>query len=718
MPEPGIIENGVLVGRNGYLFLAGGAHNILDIVTKKQPIRPEAFDNFRSNLQGRITWAASRSVSYLHIIMPDKQSIIPEDWPFPGLPLRVGAEYIKRNSDIDFKILYPVAALRDAKQKAISKVDTHLRDHGTILITALVVEALSNENQDNIKNFLLAKIRKSGDPVSGDLGVKLDPVVEDFDDSFQAPLPGRWLHNHLKSGNEGIIDLRFNPTAIYRKRVALFGDSFGRQIARFLQYWYSEVYFFRTGFFHDDIASQCQADILITENIERYLDFCRPDQHRPHFLLQPFNANKPYAPPSQFVEALEAILSYPRKPYQDFIGRISPKDVSVSNDFDASILKRFDDVRLLDCPPSLGLLATLEEPKFVPQKPPAFFADFSDRGLVPRLLAEQHVHGSYLVQRKNWLLFGQNHLVNHDGSWACESRSFKDQFINYFVNMASHAEYSGYKPIVESDGKKIHILRTSDLSDEQLVRISEPVFLATPLEPDNYGRWIATVATKARIYKKYGAGRKFFCRVGRPWQLAFLKVLGISESAILPHNPGRAYICDDLMTVEYSVTNMTISDSERTSFFELVAQFRKPNIPKQKLFISRLSQARQNPNYRVLRNEIELTAMLSDLGFIAIEPEELPFEEQIAIFAAAEQIVALGGAGIYNAVFCAPGADFLTIEASDAFSYPHAQLLSSLGLRYGMIFGSQDDTKTKSVHAGWSIDIERTRAAIMAFLQL
>jgi capsular polysaccharide biosynthesis protein len=352
----------------------------------------------------------------------------------------------------------------------------------------------------------------------------------------------------------------------------------------------------------------------------------------------------------------------------------------------------------------------------VPQKPPAFFADLSGRGLKPHLYDEQHVHGSYLVQRNNHLLFGQNHLVSSDGVWSCESRSFKDQFIHYFMSPAVQSHYPGPKPVVDS-AEGVFTLRTSHLTDDQVIRIDEPVFLATALEPDNYGRWITAVATKAAIFKKFGGSRKFLCRVARPWQRAFLNALGIEDNAILPHDPGRTYICADLITVEYSVSNMTISPSERMTFFELAARYRKSGPKNRKLFISRLSDAQRRPHYRVLQNETELAAMLSALGFFTIEPEALPIEQQIAIFAGAEQIVALGGAGIYNAVFCAPGTDFLTIEASDAFSHVHGQLLSSLELRYGMIFGRQDPSALKTVHANWTIDIEATRAAIFEFMR-
>ena len=131
------------------------------------------------------------------------------------------------------------------------------------------------------------------------------------------------------------------------------------------------------------------------------------------------------------------------------------------------------------------------------------------------------------------------------------------------------------------------------------------------------------------------------------------------------------------MTVEYSVVNMTISRAERMMFFEMVVKHRQRSAGPDKLFISRRSRSKKAPNYRVLQNEDEFASALQGLGFAVVEPETLSLEQQISIFSGATRIVALGGAAIYNAVFCGPGTSFLTVESSDTFIHAHANLLSS-----------------------------------------
>jgi capsular polysaccharide biosynthesis protein len=117
----------------------------------------------------------------------------------------------------------------------------------------------------------------------------------------------------------------------------------------------------------------------------------------------------------------------------------------------------------------------------------------------------------------------------------------------------------------------------------------------------------------------------------------------------------------------------------------------------------------------VLQNEAELAAMFESVGFETVEPESLSFEEQITWFSGAEQVVFLGGSGIYNTVFCAPGTRVVTIESSDKFVGLHLNLLASLGFRYGVVFGKEDPTDTSEAHRRWTVDVPRVHDAILDF---
>lgn len=377
-------------------------------------------------------------------------------------------------------------------------------------------------------------------------------------------------------------------------------------------------------------------------------------------------------------------------------------------------LHRYHNANMADPPGTLGLLEILEPAREVPRRMPAFLADLSGRGLTLNLPSEQHVHGSFLVRRENVLLFGPSNLVDEDGHWSCEARAHKRQFLSYMKFEFFDRMWPGPKPQVDERAADMR-LETAHLHASDVETIETPVFLATPLEPPIWGRWIATVTPKIMQYKQHGAGRKFFCYTTLPWQKAFLAQLGLGEDLILAHDPGRTYICRDVMTVEYSETNMSISALERLMFFEIVAAHKIPVPPRRKIFVSRLSRSKANPNYRVLQNEAELATMLVALGFSLVEPETLSFAEQLSIFARAEDVVFLGGSGVYNAAFCAPGTRVITIESSSTYITAHTELFASLGLDYGVIFGEQDLEDPTPDHKRWHVDVARVQAHVVHF---
>jgi hypothetical protein len=346
----------------------------------------------------------------------------------------------------------------------------------------------------------------------------------------------------------------------------------------------------------------------------------------------------------------------------------------------------------------------MRQPEFIVNQPEG---DNSWRSL------DYDLHSSDLVERPNVLLFGQNHLVSADGNWSCETQSFKLQYLEALTHPSYGEIFPGQKPLVDvREGKALLSLEKFDTSTIQ--HISAPVFLATPLEPDNWGRWMVTVVTKVFWYRRFGQGRRFLCRSGKPWQMGVLNHLGISPDEILPHEPGRVYFCNDLMTINYSVTNMTISEIEKGIFQDIAAASIRGNSADagERIFLSRLSHSRKNPNYRVLQNESELLRRVSQLGFTVIEPETLSFEQQICVFAKASFVVGLGGAGMFNVVFCKPGTRVLTIEATTTFMRAHSCLFSSCGHRYAVIFGSPDQSDCTPVHKRWSVSVDEVCSAI------
>ncbi|MFC7694916.1 glycosyltransferase 61 family protein [Paeniroseomonas aquatica] len=69
-----------------------------------------------------------------------------------------------------------------------------------------------------------------------------------------------------------------------------------------------------------------------------------------------------------------------------------------------------------------------------------------------------------------------------------------------------------------------------------------------------------------------------------------------------------------------------------------------------RLFVSRSKSAS-----RQIENEDEVFAIAETYGFTRVFPQDLNFNDQLALFAGAEAVAGALGAGLANAAFLAPG---------------------------------------------------------------
>jgi hypothetical protein len=187
---------------------------------------------------------------------------------------------------------------------------------------------------------------------------------------------------------------------------------------------------------------------------------------------------------------------------------------------------------------------------------------------------------------------------------------------------------------------------------------------------------------------------------------------------VLDHDPGKTYFCRDVLTVEYSVADLSVSAGEKQVYSDLADACRRDSVDTfgERIFVSRLSTSAKNPHHRVLQNEQDLISALSRLGFRMVEPEQLSLKEQIGVFARAKCVVALGGSALFNVRFCSPGTTIVDIESSDFFVPIHSRMLSSMGHPFGVIVGQQDPTDPTAAHKRWTIDVPRACTAIRGIL--
>jgi hypothetical protein len=96
-----------LIGRDGELFLAHGGHHILGIVTGKRLVSRGSTENFKYNSQKRKTFTESNGATYLHIIFPDKQTVLRNEVTIED-PICLGEYYLTRAVDVAQCIFHPV----------------------------------------------------------------------------------------------------------------------------------------------------------------------------------------------------------------------------------------------------------------------------------------------------------------------------------------------------------------------------------------------------------------------------------------------------------------------------------------------------------------------------------------------------------------------------------------------------------------------------------
>lgn len=285
LDEPGPpswrIENDVLITSSGIAFLAGGNQQPLQYATGELTPSPESVQTFTRNIASRTADASSRGIRYAHVIFPDKQSVLTDDFPFQPV-VRLGDTYLDQVPEpARSQIVYPVTELREVPNACLP-LDTHLSHRGSLVVLREMLAAVgivAPEALDRVERRITRPRRWSGD-----LGAKLDP--ERFQDSLH--LDPDWALQEFTSGggyNDGMVDILLSPEAPINKTVLLFGDSFFRLMVKHLSGVFTRVACLRTRFYHREMVELIEPDIIFTGNAERYLSRVYADENALPFAL-------------------------------------------------------------------------------------------------------------------------------------------------------------------------------------------------------------------------------------------------------------------------------------------------------------------------------------------------------------------------------------------------------------------------------------------------
>jgi len=184
--------------------------------------------------------------------------------------------------------------------------------------------------------------------------------------------------------------------------------------------------------------------------------------------------------------------------------------------------------------------------------------------------------------------------------------------------------------------------------------IEEPVLYTTKYGVHNYGHCLTDIVPRVAIVARLHPELRIAMHPGVVSAAReAMAMLGVDLSRLLPLDDQPTLLRQarfaSLCGVNPLLHSPTALALLRDCIEPALAAAARIERPK-RLFVTR-ADART----RHLTNHAEIAKRLSREGFVEVATGKLPFAEQVALFAQAEEIVGIAGASLTNLLFCRPG---------------------------------------------------------------
>ena len=176
----------------------------------------------------------------------------------------------------------------------------------------------------------------------------------------------------------------------------------------------------------------------------------------------------------------------------------------------------------------------------------------------------------------------------------------------------------------------------------------------------------------------------------RPWQRALIARLEVPDGLIREIRPRPVFLEHAITSNRFSgLSSQNAHPQSRELFRRVLANVRKHAAPMSTP--PRVLICRGSSNSRNVTNRAAMIEALKVLGFVAIQPDRLKFDEQALLFAQAEIIVCEFGAALTNAYFCPPETKIVEIIAEGQHDPWSSHFCAMLGLEHVVLFQRQAD---------------------------
>ena len=266
-----------------------------------------------------------------------------------------------------------------------------------------------------------------------------------------------------------------------------------------------------------------------------------------------------------------------------------------------------------------------------------------------------------------------------------EGRVWRHSFLGPF----REGYLSSIKAIVErplADGtveRRLHLERLA-----RAPRIAGEHLLIAGSDKHNYGHYLHDIVPLIDFGARMGAPMLTW-RL-RPWQRALIARLEAPEGLIREIRPRPVFLEHAITSNRFmGLNSQNAHPQNREAFARILANVRRharaTSTPPRVLI------CRSPSNSRNVTNRAAMIEALKALGFVAIQPDKLGFDEQALLFAQAEIIVCEFGAALSNAYFCPPHTKIVEIIAEGQHDPWSSHLCAMLGLEHVVLFQRQSD---------------------------
>jgi hypothetical protein len=266
----------VILGDEGWLYMRLSDGPGSSEFSKLAPLSESELNRWQYLLEQRCAWLAKRHISYLVVIVPEKQSVYPEFLPAEARKLQFeqwASQLVGRLKSTDSPVtildLQPYLFQAKTRELVYWKADTHWNQYGIYVGYRAIM--------DEIRRMLPGKpliilgpdgfARFPAKGVAGDLANMLG-VPELFNERFNAMTPrGQTLPS--RNERDQLYEVNGDPRM---PRLVMYHDSFGSELIPLLARSFSHgAYFWGKHNMRAEFIAAEQPDLVIDEFAERFL---------------------------------------------------------------------------------------------------------------------------------------------------------------------------------------------------------------------------------------------------------------------------------------------------------------------------------------------------------------------------------------------------------------------------------------------------------------